>query len=292
MSAGLGFDPAAIRDLTLRSPVLVASGCGGTGRELAPYTPLDRVGAFVTRSLTLDPRPGGPAPRVVESASGLVHAGGYPNPGLESFLALELPPLLQAGAKVVVSVTGASADEHAELAARLGRAPGVAALEVPLGAPDAAAAGLLEVAGAREAAALVAAVVAALPAGVPVLAKLPPGGIGGAGAVELAGAVAGAGAAAVVLGQPLPALLADGRAAGLSGPAVLPVALRCVAEVRAQVPGLAVLGAGGVRTVADVRAFLAAGAAAVQVGAALLHDPTTAGRLAAELDPAPEETAR
>ena len=119
-----------------------------------------------------------------------------------------------------------------------------------------------------------------LPGGIPVLAKL---GHDPVRVVETARAVAGAGADAVVLGNALPALMPDGGPGGLSGPAILPVALRCVADVRSALPDLTLVGAGGAASAADVRAFLDAGAVAVQIGAALLHDPTTAARIAADL---------
>jgi dihydroorotate dehydrogenase (NAD+) catalytic subunit len=93
-----------------------------------------------------------------------------------------------------------------------------------------------------------------------------------------------AGAGAVVVGNALPAAMPDGRPGGLSGPAIRPLALRCVTEVRAEVPDAQVVGVGGIADADDARAFLAAGATAVQVGTALLHDPTTAARLAAELE--------
>jgi dihydroorotate dehydrogenase (NAD+) catalytic subunit len=257
--------------MTLASPVLVASGCGGTGRELAPWLPLERLGGFVTRSISLDPRPGAAAPRVVETPSGLLHAEG-PSPGLEPFLATELPWLARSGARVVVSLAGTSLGEYAELARRVGRAPGLAAIEVAVaGEPF-------------HAASVVSAVQRDLPRGMPVLAKLRPDLLR---VVETARAVLDAGAAALVVGDALPAALADGRPAGLSGPAIRPVALRCVIEVRTALPGAEVVGSGGIATVADARSFLDAGAVAVQVGTALLHDPTTAARLAAALTEEP-----
>ena len=122
--------------LTLDNPVLVASGCGGTGRELAAYGALADLGGFVTRSITLNPRTGGPLPRIVETPSGLVHAVGLQNPGLEPFLASELPWLVQQGARVVVSIARL-AGSTPRSPGRLGRAPGVAAIEVNLSSPDA-----------------------------------------------------------------------------------------------------------------------------------------------------------
>ncbi|MFC6286516.1 tRNA-dihydrouridine synthase [Nocardioides sp. GCM10027113] len=266
--------------LPLRSPVLVAAGCGGTGRELESFGALDVVGAFVTRSITVAARPGGPVPRVAESPSGLVHATGLQNPGLDHFLATELPWLVQRGVPVVVSVVGRSLGEYAELARRLGRAPGVAGVEVNLAEPDPVGQGLFDVREPFHAASVVAAVHRELPRGTAVLAKLR---CDAGRVVEAARTVLDAGAGAVVVGGSLPAALPDGRPGGLSGPAIGPLALRCVADVRAALPDAAVVGCGGIRDADGARAFLAAGATAVQVGSALLHDPTTATRLVAEL---------
>ncbi len=275
-----------IAGLRLSGPVMVASGCGGTGRELAAYGPLGDLGAFVTRSITLNARPGGSRPRILETPSGLVHAVGLQNPGLETFLATELPWLAQQGTRVVVSVAGSSLGEYAELARRLGRSPGVSAIEVNLGAPDAP--GVFDVREPFHAAGVVAAVQRDLPRGMPVLAKIRPDLIR---VVEAARAVIEAGADAVVVGNAFPAAMPDGRPAGLSGPAIRPIALRCVTEVCAGLPGTTVIGAGGITDADDVRSFLDAGAVAVQIGTALLHDPTTAARLAAAFQPDREGTA-
>jgi len=95
-----------VSDWPFTNPVLTASGCGGTGRELAAYAALADLGGFVTRSITLNPRTGGPLPRIVETPSGLVHAIGLQNPGLEPFLASELPWLVQQGARSLRIWTG------------------------------------------------------------------------------------------------------------------------------------------------------------------------------------------
>ena len=271
-----------------RGTVMVASGCGGTGRELAPYVDLDGLD-LVTRSITLDARAGGPAPRVAETPSGLVHAVGHQNPGLEHFLATELPWLVRAGVRVHVSVVGASIGEYAELARRLSRAPGVAGLEINLGSPDQAGESLFEVREPYNAASVVAAVRREFPADRPVLAKLRPDL---SRAVEGARAVHDAGASGVVLGDAVPAAMPDGRAGGLCGPAITPVALRCVREVTALLPDVEVVGAGGVDGPATAQAFLAAGAVGVQVGTALLHDPTTVARVRAALEDRPDDTER
>ncbi|RYB91805.1 dihydroorotate dehydrogenase [Nocardioides oleivorans] len=275
----------------LPGPVMVAAGCGGTGRELEPYAgPAGLVGLdLVTRSITLDPRPGGPGPRLAEVPGGLVNAVGLPNPGLGHFLATELPWLVRAGVRVHVSIAGATMGEYAELAGRLSTAPGVAGIEVNVGAPDEAGAGVLEVREPYHAASVVAAVRREFPADRPVLAKLRPDV---SRIVEGARTCHEAGATAIVVGNAVPAAFADGRPGGLSGPAVAPIALRCVATVRDALPAVPTIGCGGVRDVASARAYLEAGATAVQVGTALLHDPTTVARLRASLAAhPPEETA-
>lgn len=266
--------------LELASPVMTASGCGGSGRDLAAYVDLASLGGFVTRSITLQARPGGPAPRIVETPSGLVHAVGLQNPGLDHFLATELPWLVAQGARVFVSIVGRSLGEYAELSRRLGRAPGLAGLEVNLSDPEGAASHVFDVREPFHAASAMAAVHRELPRGLPVLAKLR---ADVARVVESARSVTDAGADAVVVGNALPAAMPDGRPAGLSGPAIRPLTLRCVAEIHAELPDLTVVGCGGIASAADARAYLDAGATAIQVGAALLHDPTTAATLLTEL---------
>ena len=270
--------------LSLANPVLVAAGCGGSGRELAAYGALAGLGGFVTRSITLNPRSGGPLPRILETPSGLVHAVGLQNPGLDHFLATELPWLAQQGTRVVVSIAGATLGEYAELARRLGRSPGVSAIEVNLSAPDATGTDVFDVREPFHAASVVTAVHRDLPRGIPVLAKLRSDAVR---VVESARSVLEAGAAAVVVGNALPAAMPDGRPAGLSGPAIRPLVLRCVTEVHHHLPDAQIVGAGGIASADDVRTFLAAGATAVQIGTALLHDPTTATRIVTDLRGAP-----
>jgi dihydroorotate dehydrogenase (NAD+) catalytic subunit len=269
------------------NPVLTASGCGGTGRDLTAYGDLATLGGFVTRSVTRSPRPGGEGPRLVESPSGLVNAIGLQNPGAEAFLADELPLLAETGAVVVVSIAGHSLGEYAELGRSVGRAPGVSAVEVNLSAPDPVGSGLFDAREPFQAASVIGSCRRDLRAGVLLLAKLRSDVTR---VVETARAVVDAGADAVVVGNALPAAMPDGRAGGLSGPAIRPQALLCVAEVARALPDASVIGCGGIMDVADVRAYLAAGARAVQVGTALFHDPTTPFRIARELsrdNPAP-----
>jgi dihydroorotate dehydrogenase (NAD+) catalytic subunit len=269
------------------NPVLTASGCGGTGRELSSYGDLGAVGGFVTRSITWQARPGAPGPRIVESPSGLLNAVGLQNPGVEAFLADELPALTDLGATVVASIVGHSLGEYAELARALGAASGVVALEVNLSVPDASSAGVLDVREPFDAATVVAACRRDLPHGVLLLAKLRSEA---QRVVETARAVVEAGADSVVIGNALLAAMPDGRPGGLSGPAIAPLVLRCVRDVCDALPGTPVIGVGGITDARGARTYLAAGARSVQVGSALFHDPTTAHRIAAALDEGGDET--
>lgn len=259
--------------------VFVASGCAGTGRELTPYGDLGTLAGIVTRTLTNDPRGGGRL-RIAESPAGLVRAHALQNPGLDRFLVAELPWLAQQGVRTWVSIAAATLGEYAEIARRLGNTPGVAGVELNLATTDPRRLGLFDAREPFQAARVVQAVRAELPSGLTLHVKLPadPARVG-----LVAKAVADSGADALVAGGAVPAALDNGTPAELSGPAVRPVALRCVAEVAEATTGVPVVGVGGVATVADARAFLAAGAVAVQVGTAVLHDPTTAFRIAAEL---------
>lgn len=270
---------------TLASPVMVASGCGGSGRELESFLDLPGLGAFVTRSVTLDPRTGDATPRVVETPSGLLADASPRGAGLEGFLATELPWLAQHEVRTFVSVAGGTLGELAELTRRTAAAPGVAGIEVNLAWP----------AGSRashdpfHARRAVATVRSELPRGVALLAKVAADPVT---VVDTAGAAAEAGAHAVVVGHGQPGLAVDphtlrpalrGAGGSLGGPAVHAVAVRCLWDTHAALPDVTLVGCGGVRSGADALGMLAAGATAVQVGTALLHDPTTPVRVAEEL---------
>ncbi len=274
--------------LRLPSPVLTAAGCGGTGRELARFTDLLTLGAFVTRTVTLDARPGVPAPRLVATAAGVLHETGEQNPGHLGFLATELPWLAQQRVRTVVSIAGATLAELAELARRVGEAPGVSAVEVDLSASDRDRQGRAFGAHAHQTGKALAVVRREVPRGVPVLAKLVPE----ASVVDVGRAAVEHGADALVLSHGLPGLALDrdtwrpALAAGsgrLSGPAVHPVAVERVWQVHAALPAVPLVGVGGIRTGYDALEMLLAGATAVQVGSALLRDPSAAARITEEL---------
>lgn len=270
-------------------PVFAAAGCAGTGRELPQQADLTGFGAVITRSITAEPRAGLPSPRIAETPAGLVNALGLPGPGVEQFLAEELPWLVSRGVPVIVSIAADSAADYSRLAQRLRQADGILAVEVNLSNPvvepgrfpfamDAGAAGGVVHAVRRNTA-----------VGVPVFAKL-------AGdttdVVGVARACAGAGADGVSLINAVRAVGIDAAAespslgatvGGLSGPAIKPIALRAVWEVHAAIPELPIIASGGIRTGTDAAEMIMAGATAVSVGTALLTDPAAGTRVRQEL---------
>jgi dihydroorotate dehydrogenase (NAD+) catalytic subunit len=270
--------------LSLRTPVMVASGCGGTGRELGGgLVDVRRIGALVSRTVTVAPRTGAPNPRIAETPSGIVWETGLQNPGIAAFCDEELPRLARADLHVIVSIGGGTLEEYVRLTSALQGRDGVAAIEVYLAGPDdeldrdvlgAHADRVQEIVGACARLSLV-----------PVFAKLPHA----ADVVELARAAVRAGAHGVVLSASPPAMGLDaatlrptlGAIAGsLSGPAVRPLTLGAVLRVASALPEVPLIAVGGIdRGEAAIEALLA-GAWAVQVGTATLMDPAAPVRIA------------
>ncbi len=264
--------------LSLATPVMVASGCAGTGRELTGLVDTRRVGAIVTRSITLRPRRGDPTPRVAESPSGITWSTGMQNPGVEAFIEEELPRYVRAGTAVIVSIAGGTLEEYVRLASLLQGRPEIAALEVRLSEPDEELERWVLGAHADRAAEIVGAV--ARMSMIPVFAKLP---ASTPDIVELARGVIRAGAHGLTLLDSPAAMGVDattlrptlGPVVGwLSGPAVKPLTTRAVFEVARAMPDTPIVAVGGVRSGDDAVEMLLAGAWAVQVGTATLIDPS------------------
>jgi dihydroorotate dehydrogenase (NAD+) catalytic subunit len=278
----------ALAGLELAAPVMTAAGCAGSGRELARFGDLTALGAFVTRTVTLDPRSGWAAPRLVETSAGLLHAVGDQNPGLQGFLATELPWLAQRRVRTIVSIAGGTLGEYAELARRVGESPGVAGVEVNLAGRNRDGAGRLFGADPYQAGKVLHVVRREVPGGVPVLAKLVPE----AAVVDVSRAAVDNGADGLVLAHGFAGMAVDRRtwrpalAAGagrVSGPAVHPLAVRRVWEVHAAMPQVPLVGVGGISTGYDALEMLLAGATAVQLGSILFRDPSAPARVTAEL---------
>lgn len=262
--------------LTLDNPVMTASGTFGYGAEFAGLLDLSRLGALVTKGISLEPRAGNPPPRIAECASGMLNAIGLENVGVERFLAEKMPFLRRFGAKTIVNILGNSEEEYAALAARLAGVEGVRALEVNISCPNVRQGGIAFGVDPKMAAAVVRAV--KRHARQPVIVKLSPNVTD---ICLMARAVADAGADAVSLINTLIGMAIDirtrrpelaNRTGGLSGPAIKPVALRMVWQV-AQVLQIPVIGVGGIATAEDALEFLLAGATAVQVGTANFTNP-------------------
>jgi dihydroorotate dehydrogenase (NAD+) catalytic subunit len=274
----------------LPNPVLAAAGCAGAGRELAQFIDVNRVGAIISKSIMTEPRAGNPSPRLAETPSGLLNSVGLQGPGIDAYLQRDLPWLLSRGARVVVSIAGQTFREYGTLAARLSDAAGVSAVEINLSCPNAEDAGRLFALDSQTAGTVVARVRGSLRYDIPVFAKLSPDVTD---IVAVAGACVAAGADGlslinVMLGMAIdpgtlrPALA--GAYGGLSGPAIRPVAVRCVWQVREAFPDLPIIGTGGVRTGRDALELLLAGASMVGVGTAIIHDPSACSRVLRELE--------
>jgi dihydroorotate dehydrogenase (NAD+) catalytic subunit len=269
MSTSLGSVPVP-------SPVLTASGCSAFGRELEPFTDLSAIGAVVTKSVQLRPRSGRPTPRMAETPSGM-------------------PWLAERGARAFVSIAGVRVEDFAELATRLRGVPGVAGLEVNISCPNVESRGEVFACDPVAASDVVSAVRAAADPAQPVYAKLSPDVTD---IVSVARAVVDAGADGLSMINTLLGLVIDpdtmkpmlgGITGGLSGPAIRPVALRCVWQVHQALPQVPILGMGGIRNGLDALQFVLAGASAVSVGTAVFNDPSALGRIHAELAAALEQ---
>jgi len=270
------------------SPVLTASGCAAAGRELDPFLDLTALGAVVTKSVQLRARSGRPTPRMAETPSGMLNAIGLQGPGIEAFLATDLPWLVRRGARAMVSIAGGSVEEYAELATRLRTAAGMIALEVNISCPNVESRGEVFACDPAAAASVLAAVRSADP-GVPIYAKLSPDVtdiVSVARACVEAGAD-GLSAINTLLGMVIdtdtlrPVLAAE--TGGLSGPAIRPVALRCVWQIHRALPMTPILGMGGITNGAEALQFVLAGASAISVGTAVFGDPGAPERIGREL---------
>src|SRR6478752_7748533 len=259
--------------LTLRNPILTASGTFGYAREMERIVDLGRLGGILPKTVTKEPRPGNKPWRTVETSCGLLNSIGLDNDGLDAFLEHHLPYLRELPTAIIVSIAGRDHDEFVSMAAQLEMTaqfdgkPGVAAIELNISCPnvahgvdfgaDAGMCGRL-VESCRKATSL------------PIIAKLTPN-VTSIAAIARAAADAGADAISLI-----------NTVGGLSGPAIKPIALRCVYHA-AQAVKTPLIGIGGIATIDDVMEFLVAGATAVQIGTANYYDPKVTMKLVAAL---------
>lgn len=268
--------------LTLRSPIMTASGTFAAGHEYAEFVELDRLGAIVTKGVSLEPWPGNDSPRIAETPSGMLNSIGLQNQGVEKFCEKQLARLGTVDVPVIVNVSGHSITEYAAVVERLEQESGVAGYEVNISCPNVDEGGMAFGVACAPAAAVTRAVRRVTSR--PLIVKLSPNVTDIA---EIARAVEAEGADAVSLINTLLGMAIDPETrrprlarvvGGLSGPAIKPVALRMVWQV-AQAVALPVVGMGGIMTGEDAVEFMLAGATAVAVGTANFVDPTSTRRV-------------
>ena len=265
-----------IGTLTLKNPLIAASGCFGYGTEYADLVDLSTLGGVAVKGLFLAEREGHPPPRIVETPAGMLNAIGLQGIGVHRFIAEKMPELRARGAAVIVNICGTTLQEYVELARILSDVEGVAALELNISCPNIKEGGITFGCSLHGTADVVAAVRAATR--LPVIPKLTPN-VTDISAIAKAAEEAGADAVSLVNTFLAMAIDVETRrpklsniVGGLSGPAIRPIAVRMVYECRQKIR-IPIIGMGGIATAADALEFIIAGAAAVQVGTANFVDP-------------------
>ena len=273
--------------LQLTGPLIAASGTFGYGSEYAPIVDLSRLGAVVTKSLSVKPREGNPAPRIWETPAGMLNAIGLENCGLESFIAHRVPELANLPTNVLVNVVGNSTEEYAEICTRLDSVAAVDGFEINISCPNVQH-GCHFSSNPDDCRRLLKALrpltkkllMAKLSPNVTDIAAIARAAVeGGADALSLINTVVGM-AIDPKTRKPRIANITG----GMSGPAIRPVAVRCVYQAARACPGVPIVGIGGIRTVYDALEFFIAGACAVQSGTVNYIDPDFNNRFNTELN--------
>ena len=272
-----------------QNPILLAAGTAGFGREVSGVIALDRLGGVVTKAVSPEPRAGNRAPRVAEFSVGMLNSVGLANPGLAQVRERELPWLAAhlGPVRLLVNVVGSTPEEFSAVVAGLEPFECITAFELNLSCPNTNAGGLEFGADPRAVARVLE--LATRETRRPLVAKLSPVLPDIAGMAMVA---RDAGAAGVTVVNTMPGFLADAQGqpllghgtGGMSGPALLPIGVQAVRRIRERVPELTIIGVGGVRSGADARQYLRAGAALVAIGTAALADPRLPERVVTELE--------
>ena len=271
------------------SPIFTASGCASSGKELAQFFPLKDIGAVVTKSVMTKPRHGRPTPRMAETPSGMLNSIGLQGPGIDAFLANDVPWLLEQKARVIVSIAGETIEEYSTLARKLRSVSGIGAVEVNISCPNVENRGLVFACDPDASRRVIDGVRKTIGGELPIIAKLSPDvtdlpaiakGVvdAGADALALINTVLGM---VINLDSMRPHL--GGKTGGLSGPAIKPVAVRAIYQVHAALPQVPILGMGGVSSGRDALELILAGASGVSVGTASFGNPTALIQIRDEL---------
>lgn len=276
-----------IAGIKIKNPVMVASGTFGWGKEYSEYMDLNKLGAIITKSITLNPREGNPPPRIVETPSGMLNSIGLQNEGIEHFLKEGLPFLAKFDTPTIVNIAGESVKEYAELAKRLSKETTVKGIEVNISCPNVKLGGMSFGVDPKLTKEVISAVRKATSQ--PVIAKLTPN-VTDITIIAKAAVEAGADAISAintVVGMSIDIETRKSRlgaqTGGLSGPAIRPIAVRMVYEV-AHAVKVPVIGIGGIMTGNDAIEFFLAGARAVQVGTANFVDTEAPVRIIREIE--------
>ena len=267
------------------SPVFTASGCAAAGKELDQFIDITTIGAVVTKSVMLNPRSGRATPRMAETPSGMLNGIGLQGPGIDDFIQNDLSWLSQKGAKTIVSIAGNNVAEFGKVADKLRDIPGVIAIEVNISCPNVENRGQVFACDPYAAADVMNNVRRNVSASIPLFAKLSPDVTD---IIEIAKSVVKAGADGLSVINTLLGMVIDtdtlrpllsGKTGGLSGPAIRPVAVRCVYQIRKALPNVPIIGMGGIRNGRDAIEFFAAGANAISVGTTVFNDPEACVRI-------------
>jgi len=271
------------------SPIFTASGCASSGKELAQFFPLNSIGAVVTKSVMTKPRHGRPTPRMAETPSGMLNSIGLQGPGIDAFLANDVPWLLEQKARVVVSIAGETIEEYSTLARKLRSISGLSAVEVNISCPNVENRGLVFACDPDASRRVIDGVRKTIGGELPIIAKLSPDVTN---LPEIAKGVVDAGADALALINTVLGMVINldtmkphlgGKTGGLSGPAIRPVAVRAIYQVHAALPSTPILGMGGVASGRDALELILAGASGVSIGTASFGNPTALIKIQNEL---------
>jgi len=271
------------------TPIFTASGCASSGKELAQFFPLNHIGAVVTKSVMSKPRHGRPTPRMAETPSGMLNSIGLQGPGIDAFLAHDVPWLLNQKSRVIVSIAGETVEEYSTLARKLRSVSGISAVEVNISCPNVENRGLVFACDPDASRRVIDGVRKTIGGEIPIIAKLSPDVTD---LPSIARGVVDAGADCLALINTVLGMVINidsmkphlgGKTGGLSGPAIKPIAVRAIYQVHAALPKVPILGMGGVASGRDALELILAGASGVSVGTASFGNPSAVIQIQNEL---------
>ena len=271
------------------TPIFTASGCASSGKELAQFFPLKDIGAVVTKSVMNKPRYGRPTPRMAETPSGMLNSIGLQGPGIEAFLANDIPWLVEQNSRIIISIAGETIEEYATLARKVRSVSGISAIEVNISCPNVENRGLVFACDPDASRRVIDGVRKTIGGELPIIAKLSPDVTN---LPEIAKGVVESGADALALINTVLGMVINletmrphlgGKTGGLSGPAIRPVAVRAIYQVHAALPEVPILGMGGVLSGRDALELILAGASGVSIGTASFGNPHAAVEIQSEL---------